>query len=372
MYIKKIEIDGYKNLEKVNVEPNKSINILCGDNGQGKTNFLEAINLFCGKKEFHNFKDIEMIGFSKELALMNIKFFDEERDMESEIVIADKKKFSINKVKLLKLNDFSKYLESVTFSPEDMDIVDGASQMRRNFLDNAILPLKYDYFKYLKNYNKVLKQKNALLKDNKKFKDFDIWDIQLAKLGTIITICRNDYIKRIKPICEEIYKEISKNKESLSIEYNSTIYKEDLDTTYSEDKVKIYYEKLKEKREEDKERKFTSVGIQRDDIEIKINNMEAKDYGSRGQRRSCVVALKLGEAALLKKIKNKNPIILLDDIVSELDIKRQKYILNNIKNNQVFITCCDINNTLSLQDGKVFYIKEGKVLKEEEKIKKRR
>lgn len=192
--------------------------------------------------------------------------------------------------------------------------------------------------------------------------NIEIWDYQLAKIGTIITIYRNDYVNKLIPIVNKIYSGLSSNRENFEIAYASTVF-EDVKkiTSYEDLFLEEYKSALSKSFEEDLKQGFTTVGIHRDDLILEIDKKDVRAFGSQGQQRSSVIALKMGEAKLLKLATNEEPIILLDDVMSELDESRQDYILNHVKNMQVFITCCDISNTLKLKKGRVFRIENGKV-----------
>ena len=248
--------------------------------------------------------------------------------------------------------------------PDDLDIVKGGPSYRRQFLDTAISQIKPIYGKYLSQYENVLEQRNVLLKEIRKqnySEDMlDIWDEQLAKLGTILSIFRKDYLEKLKIVGQKIYSGFSGGKEKIEMEYQSTIYPNSTELKIYSDKLISEYRKiLLEFREEDIRIRSTTKGIHRDDFEIEIDGLSAKQFGSQGQQRSCAITLKLSEAALLKNITGENPVILLDDVMSELDCQRQHYILNKVKDFQVFITCCDLSNTLQLEEGKIFFVENG-------------
>ena len=252
----------------------------------------------------------------------------------------------------------------VVFNPDDLDIVKGGPSYRRQFLDTAISQIKPIYGKYLSQYENVLEQRNVLLKEIRKqnySEDMlDIWDEQLAKLGTILSIFRKDYLEKLKIVGQKIYSGFSGGKEKIEMEYQSTIYPNSTELKIYSDKLISEYRKiLLEFREEDIRIRSTTKGIHRDDFEIEIDGLSAKQFGSQGQQRSCAITLKLSEAALLKNITGENPVILLDDVMSELDCQRQHYILNKVKDFQVFITCCDLSNTLQLEEGKIFFVENG-------------
>lgn len=364
MKIKNIKVSGFRNLINLDINPCDNINVIYGDNAQGKTNIIESIWLFSGSKSFRGAKDNELINFEKDFAKLNLTFTDDFREQNSEIIISETKKVKLNNVPLKLLSDLSGKFYCVVFSPVHLNLIKDGPKNRRKFIDIAISQIKPNYYSYILQYEKALNQRNALLKDlysNKNLKDLiDVWDLQLAKLGTIISIFRKDYILKLEKISKKIYNGLSKEKESFNIKYISTIFDNfnEIDT-YSDENINIYYEKLKSSLETDIKKGFTSKGIHRDDLDIFVNDISAKIYGSQGQQRSCVLALKLSESNLLKMVTNENPIILLDDVMSELDITRQDYILNHVSDFQVFITCCDISNKLRLKQGKVFRIENG-------------
>jgi DNA replication and repair protein RecF len=341
------------------------MNIIYGDNAQGKTNIIEAIWLFSGCKSFRGAKDREMIAFLNDFADLTITFEDKERVQTARIKMEDKKKcVLLNKVPLKSASELSGNFLCVVFSPTHLSLVKDGPVLRRKFLDTAIAQIKPQYLTYLLQYEKVLSQKNALIKDVKKFSQLketlDSWDIQLAKLGTIITIFRKDYVSKLDKTAQSIYSGFSNDKEKIELSYQSTVFSDlsEIDN-YSDKNIEQYLTALKQNYEQDIKYGFTTVGIHRDDLGICLNQKDCKTYGSQGQQRSTVLALKLSEAKILKSVTGENPIILLDDVMSELDTNRQDYILNHVKDSQVFVTCCDIANTLRLTDGKIFHIQDG-------------
>ena len=238
--------------------------------------------------------------------------------------------------------------------------IKGGPEIRRRFLDGVICQIKPSYISLLHKYNKILSQRNALLKDayyNADIYDLlDVYDREMAKTGTKIINERKNYLYKLKEKASSFYDGISGGKEKMRCFYIS-----------SADDENEFYEKLKEKRREDIKQGFSSIGPQRDDIEVLIDEMSAKNYASQGQQRSIILTLKLAEGEIIYKETGKKPIFLLDDVMSELDEYRQDFILNHVKENQVFITCCDISSVLRLFSGKIFEIKEGKIVYQEDK-----
>lgn len=355
-------IDGYKNLKKVEMCPCDGINIVYGANAQGKTNLVEAIGLFSGRERLRR-KDSSSIAFGRDFCKLQIKFNDRERDQLAQATLSKKSKFFLNSVPLKTISEFCGCFNTVFFAPAHISIVQSDPKIRRKFIDDAIAQVKPEYAKYCRQYARILSQRNMLLKKNNNVSSstIEIWNMQMAKLGTIITMMRQDYIDKISPILADIYSGISLGRENLKIYYMSTVFDRKLQNIYSEDDAKEYMKKLEDNEKSDFEMGFTKIGIHRDDFILKIDGLNVREYGSQGQQRSCIIALKLAEAKLLKLIKGTNPIVLLDDVMSELDVDRQSYILNHVKGNQVFITCCDISNTINLKDGKIYRVQNGEI-----------
>lgn len=373
MNLTSLTLNSYRNINQISISPSDFINVIYGDNAQGKTNIIEAIWLFTGNASFRGARYQEMISFNKKKAGIEIRFKDEKREQKASILLLNEgsltKRIRLNNVEVKRFSELTGNFFAVVFSPTHLSLVTDGPKNRRNFLDAAISQIKPQYKEYLSTYEKLLSQRNSLLKSNfsNLEQQLDIWNIQIAKAGTIISIYRNDYIKKLTEICKKYYKGLSSQKEEFDIKYISTIY-DNIDeiTSYNDAAIDIYYQKLKQNFEVDIKNGFTTSGIQRDDIELLVNKLEVKTYGSQGQQRSSVITLKLGEANLLKKVTGENPVMLLDDVMSELDEKRQDYILNHVADMQVFITCCDKENIKKLKKGKVFKIEDGSVIEKEE------
>ncbi len=369
MQVLSLTTENFRNLQNDTVSFSEKMNVIFGDNAQGKTNLIEAIWLFSGAKSFRGAKDSEMISFDQKFTSLKMNFSDEQREQTAEIRFGrgDKKKILLNKVPLETRSKLSGSFYTVVFSPSHLSIISEGPKNRRRFLDDAISQINPQYAGYLRQYEKVLLQRNTLLKDCFKFPDLretiELWDAQLARLGSILTIYRNDYVKKLNLAAAKIYSGLSQKKEDFSIFYQSTVFDgKKIVKVYDDQTISVYYQSLCDHLDGDIKLSQTSVGIQRDDLEVLINGKSVKTYGSQGQKRSCALALKLAEAVLLQNITKETPVILLDDVMSELDTHRQDYILNHVKNSQVFITCCDISNTLQLKEGRIFQVEAGKIV----------
>ncbi len=363
MTVNSVKIKNFRNIADLSFTADNGVNVIYGENAQGKTNILESIWLFTGCKSFRGAKDNELIKFGEDFAKINLEFSDNIREKKSEIIIADKKKnAALNGVSLRSTAELIGSFYAVIFSPVHLSLIKDGPAARRKFLDTALCQLKPSYAEHLAGYKRALIQRNALLKDlhlNTELYDMlDTWDDQLARYSACVIKERLQYIDLLSEYSKNIYSGISENKENFSVFYSKNINKD-----FS---VKDIYlseiENLKKSRKEDIFSKTTTVGPHRDDLEILINNVSARSFGSQGQQRSCALALKLGESEIIKKITGETPVALLDDVMSELDEKRQDYVLNHINDRQVFLTCCDPSQVLRLCGGKSFLIKGGEII----------
>lgn len=344
MYIRKISLTDFRNYENQEISFDENLNIIYGNNAQGKTNILEAIFLGAMGKSFRAKKDKDLIRFGKNQAKVEIEFQKIDRDGKITAVIDDKKTFFINGVKQNKISDIIGKINVVIFTPDDIDIIKEGPDVRRRFLDMMISSLKPNYLHILNNYNKTLEQRNTYLRqvkyENKSKSMLEIWDNQLADLGEKVYQYRETYVNKISDRIQDIHKLITKSgklDEEISIKYISNC----------KDKIK-FLENLKNVQNLDISRGFTSLGVHRDDLIIYINGKPVKVFGSQGQQRTAVLSLKLTELNIVKEEIGESPILLLDDFMSELDSNRRESFLQKIEGNQVIITCTDnIENTNS-------------------------
>lgn len=362
MKINSISIENFRNIEKLDLDFD-NVNIIYGQNAQGKTNLIEAIYLFTGSKSFRGVKDRELIRFGCDFSKLKIDFESENRNQNAEIRIDGKRTAYLNGIKKKSPSALGEELKAVIFSPVHLSMVKDGPSERRRFIDNALCQLKYNYRNVLKEYNRALSQRNMLLKDISKNSSLAdmlyIWDKNLAATGAKIIYQRNKYVEALLPFAKEVFDGLSGGREEIDLVPKGPFDYRDLSLKEIENKLLITFEKS---RGSDFMNRITTAGPHRDDMEILINSKSARTYGSQGQQRSCVLALKLAEASLLKEMTQNEPLALLDDVMSELDITRQDYILNHIKNWQVFITCCDADTVLRLKKGKTFHIENGGIV----------
>ncbi len=335
MHIKEISLENFRNYEKQNIILNPDINIIYGNNAQGKTNIIEAIFLCSYGKSFRAKKDSDLIKFGKERAKVEVLYEKIDREGKITVNIDNKKLFYINDINQKKISDIIGKINIVTFTPDDIEIIKDGPQRRRKFLDMMISSLKPNYIHLLNTYNKALEQRNNYLRqikiENKSINMLDIWDETLSEYSYKIFEYRKYFIDKFSEKLEVFHNLITKSgKEEIKIKYISN----------GRDR-ESYLENLRKSRQVDIKRGFTATGIHRDDFMIYINNRPVAIFGSQGQQRTAVLTLKLCELQIVKDELNENPILLLDDFMSELDNQRRKSFLENIEENQVIITCTD-------------------------------
>lgn len=353
MKVKSLKIQNFRNISDISLEFDDEINVICGENAQGKTNIIEALWLFSGAKSFRNTKDSEFIKFGENRAKISVNFEMLGVENESAISFSDKKTAYLNEKKLPNTSNLAGKYNAIIFSPSDLTLVTDGPDKRRRFLDIAIGQLYPNYIEILRNYSRAVMQRNKIIKDYRYDKTIsimlDIFENEIVDMGNKISEYRKRYINVLNKYVSKIYNGISSGKENIEIFY------------ISKSGDILNQEKLKNSREIDMFTSTTSVGPHRDDINFKINGIDARSFGSQGQKRSVALSLKLAGAEVIKEISGEYPICLLDDVMSELDENRQNYILNHIRNWQSFITCCDTSNIKNLKEGKVITIKNGGV-----------
>lgn len=367
MKLLKLSFKGFRNLEDGEIQPGDRVNVIYGENAQGKTNLLEAVWVLCGAHSFRGAKDSELVGFNSEKAQLYGEFFSQNRAQNVQINFypsknkKERKEILINAIPKNAVSLVEK-TGAVVFSPEDLTLVKSGPAFRRKFIDSAICRQRVKYASVLGKYNKTLNQRNALLKDIPKHPELmetlEIWDSAICSLGGLLIKERIDYIEKLSKCAEEYHEGISSGREVLNITYDSNFETEKLT---SQQLAEGMLKKLNAGVKEDIMRGYTGTGPHRDDINIEINGVSARNYGSQGQQRSTVLSLKLAEARLHREITGENPVILLDDVLSELDNSRQDYLLNKTEGYQVFITCCEESNKEQLKNGRIFKIDRGRV-----------
>lgn len=368
MFIKYVELFNYRNYESIKIDLNKRINIFVGNNAQGKTNILEAM-FVCGfGKSFRTNKEKELIRFGSDFFRIRAVIETDRRDIEIEIIQSNdsRKWIKVNGISLKKTSQLIGKINIVLFSPEDLKLINEGPSERRKFIDRELSHISTSYCMNLIEYNKVLSNRNSVLKslrESNKFKDtIEIWDDKLIKLGYEIIKKRIEFINRLKEICYDNHTKITSGKEKIVLNYLSNINTENIDK-YD----KIYMEfrnKLKSKLDNDIFKGYTSVGPHRDDFEILINDIDVRKYGSQGQKRSVALSIKLSEIDIIREETGDYPVLLLDDVMSELDYDRQNQIVKEFQHVQTIVTTTEISGILkeSLSEAEVFNIHSGKII----------
>lgn len=357
MLIKKIKLCNYRNYNEVELNFCNFTNILYGDNAQGKTNILESIYL-CGTTKSHQgSKDKEIIQIGQEES--HIKMYIEKDGLEHKIDMHLKKNnakgIAINGVPIRKSSELIGLVNMIFFSPEDLNIIKNGPSERRRFINMELCQLDKIYLDNLSRYTKTLNQRNALLKqikyNNQLADTLSVWDQQLVKYGNSIINARNEFINQIKSIAENIHSKLTGGKENLIISYEPNV------------EIDEFEEKLKKSYDRDLYYQMTHVGPHRDDMKFIANNMDLRTYGSQGQKRTAALSLKLSEIEIVKKKINDVPILLLDDVLSELDRTRQNYLLDCLDDIQTIITCTGLEEFINyrIPMNQVYKIVNGSV-----------
>lgn len=337
MNIRSIELKNFRNYENLEISFDEGTNILFGDNAQGKTNILEAAYMSGTTKSHKGSRDREMIRFDEEEAHLKTVVVRGGREYQIDMHLKKNraKGIAIDKIPIKKASELFGILNIVFFSPEDLNIIKNGPVERRRFLDSELCQLDRIYLADLTNYNKILAQRNKLLKDmiyRPSLSDtLPVWDMQLIETGKKIIRRRKQFVDELREIVSDIHYRISGGKEELFLKYEPNI-----DDIFFEDE-------LSRAKEKDKKLCQTSVGPHRDDLLFSIGDVDIRKYGSQGQQRTSALSLKLSEIELVRKSISDTPVLLLDDVLSELDSSRQNYLLNNISDTQTIITCTGLD-----------------------------
>lgn len=368
MKIERLAFEGFRNLKTGEIQFDEGVNIIYGDNAQGKTNLLEGLWLFTGNKSFRGNKDAELITFNQTFFNLSLDFFAGRRKQNARIQMNTKRNATLNEVKLTTASALSGHFCAIVFSPDHLSLVKDGPGARRKFIDTAISQLSPRYMARISEYQRLIAQRNALLKDIPRHADLldtlEIWDDKLCHQGKHIFEARFKYCCRLSKKANEIYTGIANGQETLTISYDCGFN----GLCNPNDYAAALKQALINTRGEDIAAGHTTAGVHRDNLEIDINDYPARIFGSQGQQRSAVLSLKMAEASLLQEITGEPPVALLDDVMSELDTMRQDYILNHIKGWQVLITCCDPAPLMRLSSGKIFHVENGIIRTENKQV----
>ncbi len=349
----------FRNADENEIEFDRGVNVICGANAAGKTNILEAIFYFAAGKSFRNCKDRELISFGSEKGNIAMRFStaNTEYKMSAALSKGGRRVIKIGESAPLRMQEYIGKFRAVIFTPDHLNLVKGSPENRRRFLDLAICQSFPRYASSLSEYNRVLAQKNALLKrGNVNDMLVSVYNERLASLAAVISVNRRKYVQKLEEEAKKFLYDMSGEKESLTLNYQSQAGDAQTQEEIKEKYISLFEEKL----DYEKERFLSLYGAHKDDFAVHINKKSAKMYASQGQQRSIVLALKLAEGELSYKLTGEYPVFLLDDILSELDKDRKNYILSKITDRQVIITGCE-SEVFEEGNGKRIFVRDGKI-----------
>lgn len=360
MVIDSIELKNYRNYEELHIDLNSGTNILYGDNAQGKTNILESAYVCCTSKSHRNAKDREMIRFGQEEA--HIKLMVRKRGVPHRIDMHLKKNrpkgIAVNGVPIRRASELFGLANLVCFSPEDLNIIKNGPSERRRFLDLELCQLNKLYVHSLVQYNRVLLQRNRLLKEISFKPEYesmlDVWDEQLVRYGREVIRARREFTEQLGAIIEEIHSGLSGGREKIRVSYEPDTDEEELEAITARN------------HGQDIRQKTTAAGPHRDDLSFMVNEIDIRRFGSQGQQRTAALSLKLSELNLVKQLSKDDPVLLLDDVLSELDNSRQDHLLSAIQGIQTLITCTGLEDLIDrrFKMDRIFRVCQGTVERE--------
>ncbi len=357
MNIRELKVQDYRNIREAFFQPAAELTVVCGQNGQGKTNLLEAVWLLTGSKSFRGAKDAELIREGAPFALVEGVTDGFGKESHTRIAVAPPsapekrgRTARVNGVDYGRATNLAGLFTAVVFDPGHLSLVKGSPEGRRRFLDAALCQLYPGYLTLLRRYNRQVTQKNALLKQYERTAGaaelLEVFDGALAQLGEAVTQKRREYLDSIRDEVCSTYRDISSGREALEIEYRPSFGPKGL------------LQAIRDSRARDLAAGFCTAGPHREDFSIILDGREAKVYASQGQQRSAVLALKLAEAAGAQKVTGEHPVMLLDDVLSELDETRQAYLLSRMEHRQTIVTACD-TAAFARTDGRIYRMEGG-------------
>lgn len=363
MYIKEIELHNFRNYRELHLRFHRNVNLILGNNAQGKTNLLEAIYLCSMGKSFRTGRESDLILFGEEFARVKTEAEKEDYDTSVEMIISRSagKSVKLDGMKIRKASELLENLYMVIFSPEDLKIVKEEPEKRRRFIDRELCQLRPKYYEAFSNYKKVLMQRNAYLKEDTVDPSvLDLWDVQLAKYGAQIMVMRAEFIMKLRDISQKIHSSITRGTENLDLVYVPNVFP----AGSSEETEEAFYKVIRGSFENDLRQRTTTRGPHKDDMEFYINQVSVRSFGSQGQQRTSALSVKLAELSLIKEETGEDAILLLDDVMSELDLHRQEFLIKSLSDIQMFITTTEIPEKLreTLPPGKTFTVDSGNIV----------
>ena len=366
MIVKSLFLEGFRNYDKIFVEFEDNVNVITGNNAQGKTNLLESIYYMTSAKSFRTRSDSELIGFNLERATIEVDITSSGREqkLKSELMLGRRRKIYANGVKLKTSAELSGRLTAVLFSPDDLYLIRDGAAVRRKLMDFVLCQLRPRYAAALAEFNRVYEHKTRILRDwHEKpslLEALDEYSYRLAQMSAELIYYRAAFSKVLSEKAAKIHSEFSGGAEDLKIEYR-TIKTIDDTAKKPAELLPMILEHLESHRAAELESSLCLSGAHKDDLEIMIDGVSAKNFASQGQTRTAALSVKLAEREIHFDDRGEYPILLLDDVLSELDHGRQDFVLNRIKDGQIFITCCEGKSIAEKTGGRVFFVENGKI-----------
>lgn len=367
MHIKTLKLQNFRNYEDARFVLDPAVNLICGENGQGKTNLLEAAAACSTMRLFRTAQKKEGLRFGEDAAFICSEFEAQGRENTLELRLSRLRAMEIykNGVRQKRQSDVQGLLKTVLFCPEDLMLVRAGAAARRRFLDTALCQLRPNYARYLEEYNRLHEHKTRILRDSEEYPSLldtlPEFDLRMAQSGAVIIYYRARFCERLKEYAGIAHRECSGGREELGVEYQTV-------STISDPlaPIETIYDQLRAHQAShaaaERASRMCLSGPHKDDIAVTIGGVNARQFSSQGQTRTAALAFKLAEREIYREITSRTPLLLLDDVLSELDPRRQEYVLNRISGGQVFITCCEEDRLGTLLSGKVFHIADGKVV----------
>ncbi|MBR3929247.1 MAG: DNA replication/repair protein RecF [Clostridia bacterium] len=358
MRITSIQLQGFRNYDDACILPCDGITVFTGNNAQGKTNILEAVYLSCTGRSHRTVHDKEMIKTGHDFARVRVEArrADGMHDVEIALSRTDRRKIKVAGNTVSKSGEMLGHITGVLFAPEDLRMVKDGPAERRRFVDMELSQLRPKYYYALQRYARALKQRGALLKEASVHPSavsmIDMFDEQLAESGALIMDMRRDFIRKLSVKAGEVHAHVSGGLEKLSVEYCPSVVSEESGEKLQNE----IYETLKRARNIDLKRMVTSIGPHRDDVRMNLNGMDARAYGSQGQVRTCALSMKLSELKIMTEESGEAPVLMLDDVMSELDPGRRRMLLNMLSGVQTFVTCTDTEDLAGAECGRIFSV----------------
>ena len=367
-----LTVSGFKNLKDVSLHPDAHYNVIVGENAQGKTNLLEAIWILSGCRSFRGTRERDYLCFADSGPMQIQAAFDDGRRIQTitctmQPSAGKEKRFLLNDIPVTSTGSLFDLFHCVAFTPEDLALINEGPEVRRNFVDLCYSQLTPRAVGAVRRYQMILQQRNAVLKQALPAAAaqayLDVWDRQLAKTGAYLTVQRSRYLQQLAAVCTELYGAISAQQEAVTLRYQANVFGRDPDFSdcTEEQLAAQYYEKLVRAREEDRALGFTTCGVHRDEVQILINGVSAREFGSQGQKKSLALTLRLAHAQIYARKWKQTPLILLDDVMGELDQNRQQVVYTIVKDMQVFLTTCHVETLIPQWAGQQILLKAGRI-----------